>query len=57
MVNYQSNMIINHLFLPSHNFINNLLLFSSSSAKINSRSFYAFVSHKVSKKGNIIELF
>lgn len=34
---------------PSDDFINNRLLFTGSAAKINARSFYAFVSHQVGK--------
>ena len=43
-------------FLPCNNFIYNLTLFSSGAAEVDARCLDAFVSHKVSKQGDVIEL-
>ena len=42
--------------LPRHHFIYYLPLLGSRAAQVDTRSFDAFVPHKVSKKGDVIEL-
>ena len=42
-------------YLPCYYLIDNLLLFGTATTQINASSFYAFMSHEVSKQRYIIE--